>query len=114
MRENRLSGSEGGGSKLNCFSLPLFEPLFSVRLRYSVTPCFAVPSVTLVLDWSVRPREGPLPRNQRRRRRLTGASGCSASRAIITSVDLTIASAESPRRSFSSLSASLVTTAVSI
>ena len=57
MRENRLSGSEGGGSKLNCFSLPLFEPLFSVRLRYSVTPCFAVPSVTLVLDWSARPDE---------------------------------------------------------
>src|SRR5207247_2883166 len=25
MRENRLSGSEGGGSKLNCFSLPLFD-----------------------------------------------------------------------------------------
>jgi len=54
MRENRLSGSEGGGSKLNCFSLPLFEPLFSVRLRYSVTPCFAVPSVTSVTSkrWS--------------------------------------------------------------
>ena len=41
MRENRLSGSEGGGSKLNCFSLPLFEPLFSVVSVPSVSPCLA-------------------------------------------------------------------------
>jgi hypothetical protein len=52
--------------------------------------------------------------DQRRRRRgFEGNSIWSASRAIITSVALTMAMAESPRRSFSTLSASLVMTAVS-
>src|SRR5437773_9541380 len=57
-----------------------------------------VPPQAIRLTW-----RGPLPRNQRRRRRLTGASGFSASRSIITSFYLTIASSESPRRSFSSI-----------
>src|SRR3954468_2704890 len=55
---------------------------------------------------------------QRRRRAgvrdAVACSGVSASRAIITSVDLTIASASSPRRSFSSSTASRVMTAVSV
>ena len=51
---------------------------------------------------------------RRARRRLAGALGTSTSRAIITSVDLMIASASSPRWSLSSASASLVMTAVSV
>jgi hypothetical protein len=51
------------------------------------------------------------PHQRRARRRLAGTS---TSRAIITSVDLMIASASSPRRSFSSSRASLVMTAVSV
>ena len=55
----------------------------------------------------------PLLVQRRVRRRRAGSVGASTSRAIMTSVDLMIASASSPRRSLSSLTASLVMTAVS-
>src|SRR5437667_9977535 len=45
----------GGRGKQTQLFLP--TPIRTASPCVSVTPCFAVPSVTLVLDWSVRPDE---------------------------------------------------------
>jgi hypothetical protein len=45
MRENRLSGSEGGGAETNCLSLPLFRILHivSTLMGFGEPSCSFVP-----------------------------------------------------------------------